>query len=370
MKVGESVRILVGGAWQWPWYEQACAEALRSLGYEVQRFSWDERFERFVPGQVEPVPLSQMADWQNRAVWGPRVFGINWDLFKAIRLSQPQILLAYRATHIFPSTLRAIRRACPGTLLVQYCNDDPFSPNASKILWRHLLRSIPIYDLHFIYRSHNIADFENAGARQVRLLRSYYIAERNYRVTLSESDSRFICDVVFAGHYENDWRVSCLEAIMQMGFRLNLFGGGWARAAAHLSPASTLRQLYPVAPVVDEDYRKGLSGAKIALNFLSKLNRDTYTRRNFEIPATGTFMLSEYSPDLAALFEEAREAEFFRSKEELIDKVGYYLTHDAEREAIAARGRERVLRDGHDVTSRMRQMLNSISELTGEKCDG
>ena len=359
------MRIIVAGAWQWPWYEQACAEALRSLEHEVKRFSWDERFERFVPDQVEPIPLSRAAAWQNRAIWGPTVFAVNWDLFKAVKRFQPQILLAYRATHVFPSTLRAINRASPGTLLVQYCNDDPFSPNASKVKWRHLLRSIPIYDIHFVYRPHNIADFKNAGARHVKLLRSYYIPERNYPVQLKEGDSRFVCDVVFAGHYENDLRVGCLEAAMQNGFKLNLFGGGWAGAEPHLSPASPLRRLYPIAPVVDEEYRKALSGARIALCFLSKLNRDTYTRRNFEIPAMGSFMLSEYSADLATLFEEGREAEFFRSKEELIDKVKYYLAHDTERESIARRGRERLLRDGHGVLSRMRQMLDQIRELVG-----
>jgi hypothetical protein len=152
---------------------------------------------------------------------------------------------------------------------------------------------------------------------------------------------------------------------MQNGFKLNLFGGGWAGAEPQLSPASPLRSLYPIAPVVGEYYTKAISGAKIALCFLSKLNRDTYTRRNFEIPATGTFMLSEYSADLATLFKEGREAEFFRSREELLAKVKHYLANDAERDAVAKRGRERLLRDGHDVLSRMRQMLDQIRETGG-----
>jgi hypothetical protein len=364
------MRILVAGAWKWPWYELACSDAFLSLGHEVRRFSWAERFERSTENRVEPLSLSRVANWQNRTLWGPKVFVLNRDLLESVKSFRPRILFAYRPTHIFPGTLRSLKRVSPQTVLVEYCNDDPFSPNASRILWRHLLKAISIYDVHFVFRSHNITDFMNAGAMHAGLLRAYYVPDLHYPIQLKESEYRFRCDVVFAGHYEPDWRVDCLESVKQNGFRVNLFGGGWSEAKRCSTPAISLQELYPVFSVVGEDYRKALSGAKIALCFLSKLNRDTYTTRNFEIPAIGTFMLSEYSSDLATLFEEGREAEYFRSKDELIDKIQFYLVHDTEREIIARRGHERVLRDGHDVLSRMRQMLNSISELTGGKCNG
>jgi spore maturation protein CgeB len=106
-----------------------------------------------------------------------------------------------------------------------------------------------------------------------------------------------------------------------------------------------------------------ISGAKIALCFLSKLNEDTYTTRNFQIPAMRTFMLSEYTPDLASLFEEGKEAEFFRSQDELLDKIRYYLQHDSEREEIAHNGHKRLLADGHDVVSRARQVVAVVEQL-------
>jgi spore maturation protein CgeB len=109
--------------------------------------------------------------------------------------------------------------------------------------------------------------------------------------------------------------------------------------------------------VVGEEYCKVISGAKIALSFLSKINRDTYTRRNFQIPAVQTFMLSEYSEDLASLFAEGEEAEYFRSREELLEKVGFYLRNEFARNRIARKGHERLVAGGHDVTSRMRDFL-------------
>lgn len=322
-----------------------------------------ERFRKFRDNKVEPVYVSKLAELQSRAIWGPAIFALNADLFKAVNEFQPDILFAFRATHIISRTLRKIKQNFPDTQLVQYCNDDPFSPNAGNIHWRHLKRAIPLYDAHFVYRHHNIDDFRKCGAKNVELLRSYYIAESNYPVEIRQEDQRFVCDVAFAGHYEDDFRVDYLESVMRAGFKMNLFGGGWENARTALLPSSPLHRLYPIAPIIDADYRKALSGAKIALCFFSKLNRDTYTRRNFEIPATGAFMLSEYSDDLATLFEEGKEAEFFRSKEEMLDKISYFLSHDVERREIASRGRERVMRDCHDVVTRMKQMLESIRRI-------
>jgi spore maturation protein CgeB len=124
-----------------------------------------------------------------------------------------------------------------------------------------------------------------------------------------------------------------------------------------------LRELLPTKPVTGADYRQAVCGTKIALGFLSSLNRDTYTRRNFEVPAMGTMMLSQYSDDLNRLFDEGVDIEFFRSPEELLSKARHYLTHDDEREAVARAGRARVERDGHDVDSRMVEMLDVLRDV-------
>jgi hypothetical protein len=147
---------------------------------------------------------------------------------------------------------------------------------------------------------------------------------------------------------------------------MNLFGAGWNAGRARLRPGSPLYRLFPTKAVFGADYRMAISGTKIALCFLSKLNDDSYTRRNFQIPAMSTFMLSEYTPDLASLFEEGKEAEFFRSQGELVDKIQYYLKHDAEREGIAQNGHRRLLADGHDVESRARQVIAAVEQLRGQ----
>jgi spore maturation protein CgeB len=93
------------------------------------------------------------------------------------------------------------------------------------------------------------------------------------------------------------------------------------------------------------------------------MNQDTYTRRCFEIPATKTMLLSEYSDDLTTLYREGVEAEFFKSRDELIAKLHRYVSDEALRRSVAEAGYRRVVADGHDVISRMRQVITWVNEL-------
>ena len=359
--------IIIVGHWMWPWHQEACARALTELGCRVERFSWLEDFYRWVPGQVEPVYKSFWARLQNRFLAGPAMAAINQRLIKTAVALNPAVIWFYNCTHIFPGTIRRLHQLLPRTVLAQYANDNPFGAHVKPDYWRHLKNSIPEFDVHFIFRPSNEPEFRQAGAKSVHLLRPYYLPWQDCRVNLQPEDERYRSDVVFAGHYELGGRLESLEAIAAAGYNLKLFGGGWMQSVK-LASSSPLWAQMPIQPVVGDDYRKTISGTKIALCFLSKINRDTCTRRNFEIPAMQTFMLAEYTDDLAGLFTEGVEAEFFRSRAEMMDKIKYYLGHDAQREQIARNGYQRVQRDGHDVLSRMQQFITVVArEIESKK---
>jgi len=355
-------KILLVGEYLWPWYQEACARALESLGCEIVRFGWLDDLYQPSSDSSQRVYRSFRHHLEDHFLLGPTLGKINHRLVETARAEKPDVVWFYNVKHIYPTTVRALRKALPRATFCQYANDDPFSPDASKMRWRHFIRSIPFFDLHYCYRQRNIPDFQRHGARQVFLLRSYYIPEEDHPVPEAEIDSRFRCDVVFAGHYEDDGRLESLDALARTGSSVNLFGGGWDGVETRLAADSPLQKCFPVRPVVGDDYRQAICGAKIALCFLSTLNRDTYTRRSFQIPAMGSLMLSQYSEELAKMFEPDRDAAFFHNPDELIQKARWYLEHEAERKEVARQGKQRVERDGHDVTSRMRQFLETLKE--------
>ena len=264
------------GDWHSELHEQPVFDALRSIGHDAVRFSWHQYFD----GTANRITALARRG-QNKYMAGPAVRRLNADLIKLATETRPDAVFVYRGSHIHARTLRRIRAALGDVVLVGYNNDDPFSPKYPWWAWRHFKRCLPEYDLALAYRRHNLAEFAAAGARRVALLRSWFMPERNHPIELTELEmARFGADVVFVGHYEDDGRLTLLEEIAKRGWRLRLFGPPkeWNQALS----GSRLADHAPVRFVSGADYNKALCGAKIALCFFSKLNRDTYTRRCFE----------------------------------------------------------------------------------------
>jgi spore maturation protein CgeB len=358
------MKVLIAGDWHSNLHEEAVFLAFQQLGHQPLRFAWHSYFK---PNHSWRLLTTPFLKFQNKYMLGPLVDKLNQELLNQVKIEQPDLLFVYRGSHIYPDTLKQIHQVSPQTILIGYNNDDPFSPQYPAWQWRHFLAGVPTYDLVLAYRTHNLNEFKAAGAKRVELLRSWFIPDINHPVDLSEEELKeYKCDVVFIGHHENDSRLECLELIVKKDWHLNLFGHnyGWNYA---LKNSPTLKHKLPLKLVWGEDYNKALSGAKVALCFLSKLNRDTYTRRCFEIPACGTLLLSEYSDDLAGLFKPGVEADYFRSPTEMIQKIELYLSDDLLRNRVATAGQQQAIQGGHDVVSRMRQVLIWAENINKEK---
>jgi spore maturation protein CgeB len=344
-------KILLVETWDTHLYAQPFYDRLRELGVEVLRF--EER--RYFEGSL------LRSGWlraQNKFRFGPAVQRLNRELLERVHAERPGVVFVFRGGHIFPETIIAMKRL--GAWVIAWHNDDPLSPRVPPYVWRNFVKAIPLYDRLFAYRLSNVEEFRARGCSRVELLRSNYLRELNHPVGDEALEkSAYRCEVAFIGHWEDDGReqlVGALAAEPNLDFRL--WGTLWDRA----SNAAVLRRRFgPIKPIYG-DYNLALASAGIALVFLSKLNRDTYTRRCFEIPAAGTFMLAEHSDDLASLFKEGVEAEFFRSQEELLEKVRRYTANPEARKRIAEAGRERLLRDGHEALDRARQVLTRLRE--------
>ena len=168
---------------------------------------------------------------------------------------------------------------------------------------------------------------------------------------------------MFIGHAEADHRIRYVTDMAEAGVRLRIYSPPkeWHR----LLPERIRMSVPPISPVWGEEYARTIAEAPICLAFHSEWNRDRCSYRVFEIPACGGFLLAFRTDVMQSLYEEGKEAEFFGSSGELIDKIRYYLRNEGARQEIARRGRERCLRSGYDVVSRMRQWAKDTGEFRG-----
>lgn len=83
--------------------------------------------------------------------------------------------------------------------------------------------------------------------------------------------------------------------------------------------------------------------------------------RLFEATGVGACLVTDRKDNLADMFEPDVEVVSYGSAEECAEKVRYLLEHDSEREAIAAAGQNRVLRD-HTFERRAKCLDELISQ--------
>ncbi len=352
-------KILVVSDWQWKMYGEAFYKAFSGLGYEVDKFSWDQYFVQYQTDQKAGFLQTISHKFQNKYLMGPILRKINRDLYRKCLDFKPDMIFIYRGTHVFPETIKSVKLELECKVF-GYNNDDPFSKEYSSYVWKNFLKSIPMYDHIFVYREKNIQDYEDISYKKTSLLRSYYIADSNFPIRNIEN-SHYTCDVVFIGHFENDGRDEALKLLIENGVDVRLYGTQWEKSKHY----SFFKEKYKkIVPVYGDTYNLAINSAKIALVFLSKLNNDTYTRRCFEIPATKTMMVSEYTSNLAKnLFKEGIEAEYFRDKEELFIKVTNYLLDKRKIDKIGNAGYIRLKNDGHEVVDRVKEIIQIYNRI-------
>lgn len=109
---------------------------------------------------------------------------------------------------------------------------------------------------------------------------------------------------------------------------------------------------YTAAPFV---YDK----AKINLNITLRSIHTGIPLRVFEILGSGGFLLSNYQADFADCYIDGEDYVSYSSKEDMFDKIEYYLSHEKERAEIAENGLRRTMND-HTYEERLKLMLESI----------
>jgi spore maturation protein CgeB len=324
-------------------------DALRDLGHDVVSFDFPE-FEAFY--RHADTTTSKNERWILK-----RRPALEHALLEQVRAAHNDrridIFLSYfYSAHASPATIRAIRALGIKTMN-WYCN--------ASYQFNLVAAIAPAYDVSLVPEKDRLENYREIGANPV-----YCQEAANPRFYQNLNLQRDL-DVVFVGQ-RYATRDRLCYAIHKTKARIDVWGTGWigasfeplwkrvTRGLQRSAKNMIGRPLLPTANchgfVTDTAMVRIYNRAKIALGFGVVSSQDYQSRpryqirlRDFEAPMCGAFYLMEHQEEIREFFRPGEEIETFRNAGELVEKVRFYLKHDAAREKIRIAGFERAHRD-------------------------
>jgi spore maturation protein CgeB len=127
---------------------------------------------------------------------------------------------------------------------------------------------------------------------------------------------------------------------------------------------SPLRQYYPNVYVGELEKAKAFNAAKIVINTMHYAEIGGVNLRTFEAAGCGAFQIADSRPGLGELFQPGSEIVTFETREELKDKVDYYLAHPEARRKISDAGYHRA----HGEHTYVHRLQRVFRVLEGVAC--
>jgi spore maturation protein CgeB len=158
-------------------------------------------------------------------------------------------------------------------------------------------------------------------------------------------------EVTFVGLPHGDRR-EVIARLGDAGHEVECWGAGWPNGRVdhaqmvHIFGASAinLNLSNSSAPPRTLRFRLGaLARGRLSDARQARPRPSQIKGRTFEVPGSGGFLLTEAVPHLEEYFVPGREVGVFTGVDDLVEQVGHWLAHPAERSAVAEAGHRRAL---------------------------
>jgi spore maturation protein CgeB len=287
--------------------------------------------------------LARLVSWHLLGRRPPRLQSFSESVVERVEAWRPHVLLATGTAPLTATALKRIREL--GTVTGNYLTDDPWNP-AFRGKW--LFESIAQYDHVFSPRRANIEDLEQLGCRSVSYLPFAYDGDLFFPVPPEKK--RY--DIIFAAAADAD-RVPYIDALLQRGFQVGLFGVYWnrfpntrGRAGEWLSPARL---------------RVSVAASRTALCLVRRANRDGHVMRTYELPAMRTCILAEDTEEQREILGDT--AVYFDSIAQMIERLDALLSDPERCDQLAEAALQRITSAPNTYRDRLITMLDVVGSL-------
>ena len=333
-------KVLVIGPLDQGTLAESYARAFERLGMEVVRFDSERALmqaNRFSGNRILRRVLRS-------ALWNT----VNREAVEAAQRVRPALIFAVKCTFFHPETVSQIRKSTR-VPFVNYYPDNPYigirwDPREASALRRDLIDVFRQYSVVWMWEKSLTARLQNDGV-DARYL-AFAVDPELYSPQLGgEGLNCEQCgcrhDIAFVATYSRA-RKAELSALRRHS--VAIWGKNWPKkwkspSAQHRAhPAVWGRRvcrLYAQAPV--------------SLNVLNAESLEGHNMRTFEIPASGGVMLARFTPAQHEFFPENEAAAYYRSPEELDDKLDLLLNDQGLRDRIRSNAARLAATQTYDV---------------------
>lgn len=279
---------------------------------------------------------------------GQNIERYNEDLLKLSEDFKPDILYVDQAFYLKEKTLNSLK-----IRNIKIIHDTSEYLGYKQYRYRHFFKSIHLYDYHIITNDLNIEILNSYGAKKIIRTEFGFIPTLHTSPNLSEEDKKKLSnDILFIGHWEPYYE-KVLKSIVDSGLKVEIYGPNWNKSK-HFNKEN-------IYPIYGKAYIKKIACSKICIGILSKWNKNTCQGRTFEIPAIGSFLITERTTEHQKYFKESTEIEYYSSSQELIKKIFFYLKDESARNTIAINGFNKCHNSNYSLKNRLIDILNQIS---------
>ncbi len=314
------------------------AEAGRGLGLQVAMCNSDDAFS--APRAV------RVLNWHLRCHRPARLRHFGETVLDRCEQWRPDWVVATGLAPLDREALDAIGEL--GIRRLNFLTDDPWNPTQGS---RWFMDALPSYDDVFSPRTANIDDLRSAGCSRVRYVPFAYAPDVHFPDPPATEDERraLASDVVFVGGADAD-RVPWIAPLIETGFRVALYGGYWTRFSETRGSARGWADASMV--------RKAVGAAETSLCLVRQANRDGHAMRSFEVPAIGSCMVVEDTPEHREIFGPDEHAvKYVREPDEARARIAELLDNAVERKRLSAAAHELIVKGDHTWRSRLEAML-------------
>ena len=281
-------------------------------------------------------------------------YKINLRLLNKINENKYDFVFIIKGNLIKPTTLKKIKKISKKTKIISWNSDDMMQSHNSSYYY---LLSIKYYDLIVTTKFPNTLpnELQRYGAKKILLQDNSYI-ETIHRPLIKKITKPKKSPILFVGFAEKD-RFRSMNFLAKNGIKVDIYGSGWEKSFYKLNAHHNLN--INTRNLVGDEYSEAISNAYISLCFLRKINRDVQTARSVEIPACLGLMLAERTDEHIKMFEEDKEAVYFSSDNELLEKINYLINNEHVRDEIAKNGYRKCMKSKMSYIDRLNVILEN-----------